>query len=146
MNEEIVFNFCGQHDPKFVQEVGWALDEIIRMEAQVAQAEQELLGEANQAQPVGRALDGIGSLQMSIHPMAYIHYKVNERLDFSSAKDRKWLLDRHPDMAAVGQHTVKTGVGWTVPLESWPSNKRETVNYGTCSDENPKPAGALATS
>ena len=45
--------------------------------------------------------------------MLYHWYKHVEKLDFSSARDREWLMQRYPGIRMPGRQTTKLQVGFT---------------------------------
>lgn len=87
-------------------------EELRKMQEEEAIADEvEQLVAAQENQQTRRSIDGVGGQLMAISPMAYLHYKVIERLDFASKRDRKWLMTRYPEMKVKSGGT-KTQVGY----------------------------------
>ena len=132
-------NFAGievpdGEDPELMMLIGQELQRRIALEAVIAEREQIELAQIYHSQPVQRAIDGVGPQLMAISPTLYLHYKIQERLDFTSAKDRNWLMQRFPEIKVPGQQTVKgtRGIGLPKPatLSLTPErNVRETKTY-----------------
>jgi hypothetical protein len=111
--------FDGMEDPEIAQLVAQLLEAEIQQEAQQAADEQVEIARQLQSNPVTKAIDGLGPQVLAIHPTAYLHYKVREQFDFSSARDRRWLATRHPDMK-VPECTVKNTFGYVSAFQGRP--------------------------
>lgn len=100
------------HDPELMALVCAELDREIEAQALEAEQEQIAIAQRNHAAPPARALDGLGPQVMSLSPTLFLHYKVNERLDFGSKRDREWLMKRFPETRVRGNERTKLSVGY----------------------------------
>lgn len=105
-------------DPELMQLIGQELQRRIEIEAVIAEREQIELAQIYHSQPVQRAIDGVGPQIMAISPTLYLHYRVQEQLDFTSSKDRHWLMQRFPEIKVPGKQTVKDSFGWVPGMGS----------------------------
>lgn len=111
------------------------LREYAAQEAIAAEAEQILIAQENERQAL-RAIDGIGPQVLSMSPLAFIHFKAVEQLDFSNPKDVRWLGSRYPEMKVKSGATRLQVAGAAVPgagrIQPAPGvgKKRFTKSYG----------------
>ena len=128
-------------DPEVLAHLSKLIDDEILAEALEAEREQTAIAQMHRRQPNLRAIDGLGPQVLEMSQTAFLHYKNEEKFDFSSKKDRAWLLNRHPEMVVTsGQKVKPISEGWTPALETEdrgqksevspaPRNVRETITY-----------------
>jgi len=141
-------NFCGielpeQDDPELMQLIGQELERRITLEAVIAEREAVELAQIYHAAPVQRAIDGLGPQLMAIPPTLFLHYKIQEQLDFSSTKDRHWLMQRFPEIKVPGKQTTKDSFGWTPGLGAGSrtaNGEGRAPEPGRLSTLNPQPS------
>lgn len=111
--EDVQVTAADMADPEFRALVRIELQAMLMAEAAEADAQLQKLAAFNHANPTQRAIDGVGRHEMSMPAMLYHWYKHVEKLDFSSPKDREWLMQRYPGIRMPGRQTTKLQVGFT---------------------------------